>query len=256
VAVRKSPSVIAYHAVGDCADDPYGLFVSKSDFEKQMAFLARRREVVPLDVVVAGEGFRGPTVAITFDDGYRNNLTVAAPILRRFGLPASVFVATGWLGRKIEWMDVPVGDDYEIMTSDELREIHELVLSVESHGHSHIDMSAASPVATADDLSRSREVFEEVLGRPPRFLAYPWGRHSPAAQRAAQNLGFRAAFSIDQPGGGQFARSRVTVNPLDGKMIFRLKTSGYFEPVRQSKLVAAPIGVIGTLRRRKAGQRT
>jgi peptidoglycan/xylan/chitin deacetylase (PgdA/CDA1 family) len=80
-------------------------------FAAQMSFLARRRNVISLDAL-AGMLARGETpeqgsVVITFDDGYLDNYEIAAPILSRHGLPATVFIATGYIGRAENmWVDV------------------------------------------------------------------------------------------------------------------------------------------------------
>lgn len=79
-------------------------------FARQMAFLTAHRRVVPLsqvaDQLVAGISPPANTVCITFDDGYLDNLTVAAPILERYRLPATLFLATGYVGRgDPQWAD-------------------------------------------------------------------------------------------------------------------------------------------------------
>lgn len=102
------PTVLFYHKV---QRRPAGLWgervLDAEEFEQHVAFLAREYQPVPLSVLV--EGLRGHAplppraVALTFDDGYRNNLLVAAPILRRYRVPATLFVATGLIGTK-QWM--------------------------------------------------------------------------------------------------------------------------------------------------------
>jgi peptidoglycan/xylan/chitin deacetylase (PgdA/CDA1 family) len=79
-------------------------------FERQMAFLRDQRRVVPLsqlvDDILAGRSPAAGTVCITFDDGYRDNLTVAAPILEKYRLPATLFLATGFAERgEAQWSD-------------------------------------------------------------------------------------------------------------------------------------------------------
>jgi peptidoglycan/xylan/chitin deacetylase (PgdA/CDA1 family) len=251
-------SVIVYHAVGECTggEDPYGLFVAEEAFEEQVDFLVRRREIVPLEAAVGGVRCRRPPVAITFDDGYRNNLTVAAPILYKYGVPATVFVATGWLGRRSEWIGIPTVCDDLIMTPDELVQVEALGIRVESHGHAHIDMASAGAATVAHDLQQSKSIIADILGRAPRFLAYPWGRSSFGTREVARDLGFTAAFSIDRPDEGPFARSRMTVNPATGSVAFSLKTSGHFETVRHSPLLSDPIRRLAKAKRRRAGIQT
>lgn len=106
--------ILMYHSVASAErrplQDPLNA-MPESVFTKQMSFLAERRRVVSLDALAeqlaAGETPETGTVAITFDDGYLDNYQVAAPILARDSLPATLFVATGYIERaENPWIDV------------------------------------------------------------------------------------------------------------------------------------------------------
>jgi peptidoglycan/xylan/chitin deacetylase (PgdA/CDA1 family) len=87
-----------YHRVASVATDPWGLAVTPANFAAQMALIQRRRVVLPIGEFVAQARLgRLPrhAVALTFDDGYLDNLTEAAPILAAAKLPATLFLATG-----------------------------------------------------------------------------------------------------------------------------------------------------------------
>jgi peptidoglycan/xylan/chitin deacetylase (PgdA/CDA1 family) len=114
LAARPTGAIILmYHSVApeDAAqfiDPPNRL--APAMFERQMAFLRERRRVAPLAQVVeqiaAGESPPAGTVCITFDDGYLDNLTTAATILERYGLPATLFLATGHMeSGEAPWAD-------------------------------------------------------------------------------------------------------------------------------------------------------
>jgi peptidoglycan/xylan/chitin deacetylase (PgdA/CDA1 family) len=93
-------TILIYHRVLPQPDPLRIGEVDAKTFTRQMDMLARHFTVMPLmDAVEALQQSRLPKRAccITFDDGYSDNLTVAQPILQRFGLPATVFVATGYL---------------------------------------------------------------------------------------------------------------------------------------------------------------
>ncbi len=79
-------------------------------FDLQMAYLSKSRRVVPLSQVIkqinAGLSPPAGTVCITFDDGYLDNLTTAAPILEKYNLPATLYLATGYVERsEAQWAD-------------------------------------------------------------------------------------------------------------------------------------------------------
>jgi len=102
-----------YHSVADDAEACFiepGNRMAPETFERQMGFLAAHRRVVALSELVEdiARGITPPagTVCITFDDGYRDNLTIAAPILAKYKLPATLFLATGLVERaENQWSD-------------------------------------------------------------------------------------------------------------------------------------------------------
>lgn len=230
-------TIIAYHAIGYCPidRDTHNLFVTTESFSRQMNMLAKKRTVVTLSEALQKGSSRGKArVAITFDDAYRSVLRVAAPILQEHGFPATVFAPTGWLGKSNEW-DAPTGCDVAIMSGEELRKAEAIGLTVESHGHLHIDYAAASAPEAKEDLFESARVLEEVIGRQPRYFAYPFGHHSPLSANEAAAVGMEAAFTIDEAHQGAHAYGRVQITPLDGRLTFRAKTSGFYSSIRYSR---------------------
>lgn len=103
--LRGGVPVLGYHRVGD-GPDPFGLTVSPSHFEAHLEVLARRARPMRLaDAVDAALDGRAPSrvVALTFDDGYADMLETVVPLLEKAGVPATVFVTTGWPGRQFWW---------------------------------------------------------------------------------------------------------------------------------------------------------
>jgi peptidoglycan/xylan/chitin deacetylase (PgdA/CDA1 family) len=100
--------VLTYHRVNDDAD-PFFPSLSVDVFEQQIAFVARYYQVLPVEDLVdrMARGTVPPNaLAVTFDDGYRDTLTHAAPILARHGVPATVFVTTGFVAGTCQpWYD-------------------------------------------------------------------------------------------------------------------------------------------------------
>src|ERR1051326_1780685 len=92
-------SVLVYHTINytgsasDCQE-----MISTERFEQQLRWLARWRRVVPLTETLK-RSHRDLPVAITFDDGYRDNLTIALPLLEKYRLPMTLFVVAGFVGR-------------------------------------------------------------------------------------------------------------------------------------------------------------
>lgn len=110
-------SILMYHSIPAPHEVPWmdpRNCLSAEGFEAQMQFLANHRQVVSIDALVqqlnAGEAICPGTVAITFDDGYLNNLRVAAPILAKYNLPATLYLATAYVDSGAnQWIDTLYG---------------------------------------------------------------------------------------------------------------------------------------------------
>src|SRR4030095_15624021 len=102
-------AILLYHRVNPDSD-PFFPAVSVNVFEAQMRYLTTNFLVRSLNEILRrlrqGKGIEPLTIAITFDDGYRDNYSFAYPILKKYQLPATVFVATGFIGTEgLMWND-------------------------------------------------------------------------------------------------------------------------------------------------------
>jgi L-malate glycosyltransferase len=176
---RTRLTVLAYHQVTDPAND--GSSVSIAAFQEQMAYLKANYRVVRLADGVKALNAGGPPerlVAITFDDGYLDNATIAAPMLRSLDLPATFFVSTNMIGGNCPFPhDVLSGRvAQQPMTWDHLRSLAAQGFDIGSHTCSHADMGAISVEEAERELRCSRERIEQEIKRPARLFAFPYGR--------------------------------------------------------------------------------
>lgn len=108
-ARRQGPVILMYHRVATPPVDPWGLAVAPERFRDQLAALKSARKIFAMDDFMAAlsAGDLPPeAVAITFDDGYRDNLVRAAPLLAEVGAPATIFLTGGAIGRsEAFWWD-------------------------------------------------------------------------------------------------------------------------------------------------------
>jgi peptidoglycan/xylan/chitin deacetylase (PgdA/CDA1 family) len=167
---QRGPVVLLYHRVAQTVTDPQLLAVPPEQFADHLALISDRFEPVPLPDLVtrvrAGRGSRD-VIAVTFDDGYADNLFAARPLLEQHGVPATVFVASGLLrsGRRFWW------DELERLLLRPGRLPSPLTLQIAgARLHWELDGDATYTRARADDLAGWSVLDARAPG--PRQQAY------------------------------------------------------------------------------------
>jgi peptidoglycan/xylan/chitin deacetylase (PgdA/CDA1 family) len=180
--LRNSAVIVAFHRVHEGAGGDDSLTVSVEMFERHCRFFQSHFRVVRLADIVEklerGQGF-DRELAITFDDGYRDNFEKAAPVLERLGLPATFFVVTQWMGTGVvPWWDGERGARHPWMSWDEVRTLQRKGFDIGAHTRTHADLGAISGSEAAEEILGARRDLEKELGVPPDLFAYPYGgRH-------------------------------------------------------------------------------
>jgi peptidoglycan/xylan/chitin deacetylase (PgdA/CDA1 family) len=159
--------------------------VSPDMFERHLAWLSETCDVIPfhgmLEAAFAAQRTR-PAVSITFDDGYADNHEVAFPLLRKYRLPATIFVTTGLVDGdpavharfgKLRGVSV---DEIRALSWSQVRELQDEGVHIGAHTYSHPNLVKLDPAGAAKELVRSKATLEERLGRPVNALAYPFGK--------------------------------------------------------------------------------
>jgi peptidoglycan/xylan/chitin deacetylase (PgdA/CDA1 family) len=234
LTVRFRPLVLCYHAVSARWDDP--LAVDVVTFRRQLRLLLQSG-LAPAraDDVLAN---RRRSFHVTFDDAYRN-IGAAVPVLEELGIHASVFVCTA-LAREGRQFRVPelegrVGDAAEELVTmpwESLRELAARGFEIGSHTVSHPHLTELTEQELRHELVGSREEVEAELGRPCRFLAYPYGANDARVRKAARRAGYLAAYTLRAgwPRADRFALPRADVYRGDGTARFAVKVSPVGRP--------------------------
>jgi peptidoglycan/xylan/chitin deacetylase (PgdA/CDA1 family) len=101
--------VLAYHRVAELENDPWQLAVGPTNFEAQLQLLQKKYDVISLRELIANRGKKSitsGTVCLTFDDGYRDNYSMARPLLEKYKCPATFFIATKYIEKRLPfWWD-------------------------------------------------------------------------------------------------------------------------------------------------------
>ena len=213
-------SVLVYHTISTPpAPLPADIDISPARFERQVQWLSRWRRVARLDETLTGA--KGRLVAITFDDGYRDNLTVALPLLEKFRLPMTLFVAAGFVGRE------------GYLSMEELREIarHPLV-TIGAHGLSHRHFTRLPKDEARVELVESRRLLESITGKAVDLMAWPYGECDAELGELSRECGYRAAWSVWKGSNTRHSLWRVPLGRRDNMVRFIAKVSGAYFPVK------------------------
>lgn len=234
--------VLCYHSVEPRPPASAGLYVvSNSTLSRQMRVIRLLGFTVrPLDEIVDRweRGIAPPplSLVITFDDGYRNNLDHAWPILRRHRYAATLFSVSGLLGGRSVWDEHVEPGPRPLLTEAELRELDQAGFRVESHGVSHADLRTVSETVAAEEITTSRRELARILGRPVDLFAYPYGHDDATIQQLTAAAGYRAAFStrwgLNTPATPRFGLCRIQVLGTDNLVVFALKVLVGVNPLR------------------------
>jgi peptidoglycan/xylan/chitin deacetylase (PgdA/CDA1 family) len=237
--MKGQPAVLLYHAIAttpsDADQDERDLAVTPEQFEWQMADLAGRGyRSLRLDqywAVLQGEGAAERAVLLTFDDAYAGVDQVVTPILRRHGFSAVMFAPYAHLGGRNTWdADRKNLARLSIASGDQLRTMAGGPWEIASHGLRHVDLTSLPPDRCRVELAESRELLAQIVGKPVRDLAYPYGAQSHEVRRASQAAGYRMAFTAGRTASADwFALDRRPIRGTDSLTVFRLKTSGWAE---------------------------
>ena len=216
-------AIVVYHTISSPPRAlPGHIDIAPARFERHLQWLAERRERVASlgTLLTVPESER--RIAITFDDGYRDNLTVALPLLEKYELPMTLFVAAGFSGEN------------GFLSAGELKTLaaHPLV-TIGSHGLSHRHFPEMTEDEARFELLESKRRLEQITGRAVDFLAWPYGNCNGALEQMSAQCGYRAAWSVWNGWNTPHSRWRVPLGRGDNLARFIVKVSRVYFPLKR-----------------------
>jgi len=221
--------ILCYHSISNHSSPKSEFTVSASALDRQMRLLRWLgfQSLTLQELTRAyehGEAVENGVV-ITFDDGYHDTYTQAAPILSAHGFTATVFVVTDYVGRRLR-------HGAQFATWDELRRLRDAGWEIGLHSATHADLTAVDNGKLDHEVLDAARVLEHRLGEPVWSMAYPWGKYTPAAIEAVMKCGARAAVTVSQSLANRrsprYALPRCAVRRSDNLLdILGIATTGY-----------------------------
>jgi peptidoglycan/xylan/chitin deacetylase (PgdA/CDA1 family) len=188
-ARRQEPvQILFYHRVAD--QHPNGWTMPTATFARQVAWLQRRFDIVGLAEAqqrIASGGNDRPTVCLTFDDGYADNLHFAIPLLLERKIPFTYFVCSDNVRKRRPFPhDVAAGVPLEVHTAEQVRQLAAHGVEIGAHTRTHADLGKLEGAELIREILGSKRELERIIGGPVRYFAFPYGMHANMSREAFQ----------------------------------------------------------------------
>jgi len=232
---RTRSVILGYHGIARSPlwHDLSRLSLSPKRFRTQLEMLMDAGfelvTVAELARLAGGETPPPGYAAISFDDGMRNNLTVALPIMQEYGLRATVYVTIGYLGGTSPWIG-PKGDN-RMLSEEEVRDLATAGWELGAHTMTHPDLSTLDYDACRREIEDSKTALEEIGGVPVETFAYPFGLYGPMAIAATRDSGLLAAVTTGSGSWAPYELTRAMIGAVDPMPLILLKLADRYEPL-------------------------
>jgi peptidoglycan/xylan/chitin deacetylase (PgdA/CDA1 family) len=227
--------ILVYHKISNNPLDPFS--VSPRDFEAQVRFLSQAYRVISLEELIAhirAGDIPSNAVAITLDDGFKDNYTHAYPILKRYRVPATLFVIVDHLGPHTPSAGQgALGASGPHLSWDQVVEMSENGFSFGSHTLTHPWLTQVPLEQARREIVDSKARLEQRLGKPVRLFAYPGGRvcdFNPDIKAIVAESGYSGACiglnGTNRCNTDPYLLRRTKIEANDGMYVFRKAMKG------------------------------
>ena len=215
-----------------------GLIVTPFSFAWQMRLLRlmgfQGLSMRDLEPYLQGKK-QGKVVGITFDDGYKNNLDNALPILRKNGFTATCYAVSSMIGGTNLW-DKGKVEEKPLMTLENWRTWRDVGMDIGSHTRTHADLTGLSADEARNEITLSKRELEDAIGCEVRHFCYPYGLFTPPHSVIARESGFITATTTQRgrvvAGDDLYALRRVLIARSTNAIQFLVKLMSTYEDRR------------------------
>ena len=240
---RLQRVILTYHGV---SRESTSQCIAVNQLREHLKWAKEHYEIVRLRDLVRGLRSSDPgqknQLAVTFDDGYRNFLDCAIPVLVELRIHATLFVPAAKVGGYNEWdANRPGYDKMPLLSFPELKSLPGDTVEIGSHGLNHIPLHLAPLETLEKEIRDSRDILEQGLERLVTLFSFPHGYHcdegrpgnASGGKQLLRDAGYTAACTMRwgrfNSARDAFALHRVGVGPADTLMDFKNKLTGYYD---------------------------
>ncbi len=241
VASTRAVPILMYHSVDNDGALAFQKFVvTPEDFEAQLMHLVDEG-YVGLTVSQFAQYRSGAAqlpkkaVLLTFDDGFADFYTHALPLLKCYGFPATLYIATAYVGGTSRWLEDAGEGGRPMLNWEQLREIAAEGVEIGAHTHTHQPLDTIPFEQAKDEIRRSKELLETALAQPVESFCYPYGYYSHQVKDCVRRMGFRNACAVryeaSSLGDDPFALARLIVPRGISREAFARLAAGQVSPL-------------------------
>jgi peptidoglycan/xylan/chitin deacetylase (PgdA/CDA1 family) len=228
--------ILMYHSVGGSPKDHrLAIRVGVDNFRAQLDEISRAGyDTLTVSDILSGVLSRpsGKFIAITFDDGYKDNITEAAAALRTRGMKATFFITTANINGKSvkKWSD---GRPREYMNWDDVSRLGRMGFEIGSHMADHVDLTSLDDSGLLSQFEGSKNEITEKTGIEPKTFSYPYGRLNDRVVAAAKNAHYAGGCSsfkgLNRRSSDPLILRRTEIDGYDTISDFTAKIIGYYD---------------------------
>ncbi|MCP5006196.1 MAG: polysaccharide deacetylase family protein [Planctomycetes bacterium] len=238
-SLSNPPIVLMYH--GTPNNHPISKYSIKSRlFLKHLRYLKKKnKQTFLFKDILFNDYFPNNSIIITFDDGYADNFEGAVTHLLDYGMKATWFITTACIGKHAQWLGENSSEN-RMLTIDQLRVMSAAGLEIASHTHSHPDLSTLSYSKQYREISKSKDLLENLLHKEIISFAYPYGKFNNDSIDAIKKSNFKLACTT-RPGRlsvniEHFLIPRITIFNTDSVSILARKLAFFDNNVSWSRI--------------------
>ena len=217
-----------------------GLTVTPGSFARQMALLRllgyRGVSMSELEPYLRGDK-TGKVVGLTFDDGYRNNLEHALPVLQRNGFTATCYAVSDPFEGRNAWDEDKGMPQKPLFTPDDMRAWVAGGMELGAHTRHHADLTAIEADTALDEIAGGKRELEAIIGREVRHFCYPYGRYTAAHREMVRDAGYATATTTERSracsSDDPFELPRVMIARTNHLLLFWMKVCRGYEDRRR-----------------------
>jgi peptidoglycan/xylan/chitin deacetylase (PgdA/CDA1 family) len=214
---KKGIAILEFHrvSINNSIEDVHSVY--PHEFENQIKFLIDKGfKFVDLDEIINPDIFSSKKrIVLTFDDGHKDNLYYAYPILKKYNIKATIFVVSdyvgksGWLNEEGELLEekIPGSQRWELLNWEDLKELSDH-LNIEAHCATHRHLDRLNDEELLYQLSEPKRKIKEILGRDANFFCYPYGEYNDKVMKNLQKYGYLGACSSEAGVNSVFDRNK------------------------------------------------